>query len=140
MNKTFCDYPPPFTEQVKVSQGFTKGGGMSTEVLSLGLRQYDTPEHARAGFDAMAAALQTCTGETFEGRQVTYALMSAPKIGDASIGVKMTVDGTGVLQFFVLVGPTLINTGGGGVLDASTDEVTGVLSTQVEKYRAAAAG
>ncbi|MCU1370095.1 MAG: hypothetical protein JWO77_1289 [Ilumatobacteraceae bacterium] len=138
VNKTFCDYKPPFDEKVKVRQSFTKGGGMSTEALSLGLRQYESPEQAKAGFDAMTKALETCTGETFEGSKLTYAPMSAPKIGDASIGVRMKVDDTDVLQFFVLVGPTLVNTGGGGVMDANTDEITGVLQAQVDKYRAAA--
>ena len=32
-------------------------------------------------------ALRTCTGETYNGVQSTYAPMSAPKVGDGSLGL-----------------------------------------------------
>ncbi|MEZ5202962.1 MAG: hypothetical protein R2701_00835 [Acidimicrobiales bacterium] len=111
--KTFCDYKPPFTEKQYVTRDFTKGGGMSSEFLSIGLRQYATADEANAAFDAMADAIGSCPGDTFQGTELTYAPMSAPKIGDASVGVRITADGTDLLQFFVLTGPTIIRTGGG---------------------------
>lgn len=137
-SKTFCDYPPPFEEGVRVRRDFTKGGGMSAEYLSLGLRQYANADQAKASFDALANALKTCTGETYNGVQSTYAPMSAPKVGEGSVGVKITAGDTGLLQFFAIVGPVLINTGGGGLLNANANEVMSLLEAQVNKYRATA--
>ena len=123
-SKTFCDYPPPFEESVRVRRDFTKGAGMSAEYLSLGLRQYTNADQAkpRSAHWPMHA-LRTCTGETYNGVQSTYAPMSAPKVGDGSLGVKITAGDTGLLQFFAVVGPVLINTGGGGLLNANVNEV-----------------
>ncbi|MGI8756579.1 MAG: hypothetical protein ACR2MB_12090 [Acidimicrobiales bacterium] len=137
--KTFCDYKPPFAFKVKARQDFTKGGGMSAENLSLGLRQYASTEEAKAAFGALTDVLASCTGETYQGAKLTYAPMSAPKVGDASVGVKINADGTDLLQIFALVGPTLINTGGGGLMNASADDVNSLLETQVKAYQAAAA-
>ena len=137
-NKTFCDYKPPFEEKVKVRRDFTKGGGLSSEILSIGLRQYANPQQAKAAFDALTKALETCTGETYNGTKVTYTPMSAPKVGDASVGVKITADDMPLLQTFALVGPTLVNTGGGGLMNASADDVNTLLEAQVEAYKTAA--
>lgn len=137
-SKTFCDYKPPYTEKIRVRQNFTKGGGLSTELLSTGLRQYATPDEARAAWDAMVDALETCTEETYDGSHVTYSPMSAPRVGDASVGVKINFDGTDVLQFFALVGPTLVNTGGGGLMNASAEDLTHLLEAQVGAYQEAA--
>lgn len=137
-NKTFCDYKPPHTEKVYVSRDFTKGGGLSSELLRVGLRQYANPEQALEAFEALTTALETCTGETYQGSELTYAPMSAAKVGDASVGVKITTDEVTLLQNFALVGPTLVNTGGGGLMNANADEVTSLLEAQVEAYETAA--
>lgn len=136
--KTFCDYKPPFTEKQYVTRDFTKGGGMSSEILSIGLRQYANADEAKAAFDAMADAIGSCPGDTFQGTELTYAPMSAPKIADASVGVRITADGTDLLQFFVLTGPTIIRTGGGGLMNANLDEVTKLLEAQLAAYETAA--
>ena len=138
-DKMFCDYVPPFTPKVTAFRGFTKGGGMSAEILSIGLREFASPEEAKAAFDALTHALESCTGETYQGTRLTYAPMSAPKVGDGSVGVKMSAHGTDLLQFFALVGPTLINTGGGGLMNASADEITSLLEAQVNAYQGVAA-
>lgn len=122
-HKTFCDYKPPFEEKIYVDRSFTKGGGLSSEVLSVGLRQYADADQAKAAFKALTDALATCTGETWNGSKLTYAPMSAPKVGDGAVGVKMNSDGTDLLQFFALDGPVLVNTGGGGLMNANADEV-----------------
>jgi hypothetical protein len=136
--KTFCDYVAPFQESIRVRQDFTKGSGLSAELLSVGLRQYADADQARASFEALEKALASCTGETYNGVEQTYALMSAPKVGEGSVGVKITAGGNGLLQFFAVVGPVLINTGGGGVMNANADEVMNLLEGQVDKYRASA--
>jgi hypothetical protein len=111
---------------------------LSAELLSVGFRQYADADQARASFDALDNALVSCTGETYGGTKATYARMSAPKVGDGSIGVKITADSTAVLQFFAVVGPVLVNTGGGGLMNANADEVMELLKAQVNKYEASA--
>jgi hypothetical protein len=137
--KTFCDYRVPFTEKVYVSRDFTKGGGMSTEFLSIGLRQFDSSDQARASFDALTKTLNTYHEETYDGTKLEYALMSAPKVGDDTVGIRITADGTTILQNFALVGPTLVNTGGGGIMQSNADEIAHLLEAQVEAYQTAAA-
>lgn len=136
--KTFCDYKQPFTEKTYVSRDFTKGAGMSSEFLRVGLRQYESADQARASFNALTKALNTCTTEVYDGTTLEYALMSAPKVGDDTVGVRITADGTTILQNFALVGPTLVNTGGGGVMQADADEIASLLEAQVKAYQTAA--
>ena len=136
--KTFCDYTPPFIEQIKVGRDFTKGGGLSAEVVSLGLRQYASPAEAEAAFDAMRTALASCPGESYEGSEITYTPMSTPEVGENSLGLKVNMDGTDLLQTFALVGPTMINTGGGGLMNANADEVFSLLEAQINSYKAVA--
>lgn len=137
-NKAFCDYKPPFTEKVYVSRDFTKGGGLSAELLGIGLRQYSDANQAKAAFTALIDALETCTEETYQGTKMTYAPMSAAKVGDGSVGIKITADNITLLQNFALVGPTLISTGGGGLMNANADDVTNLLQEQAKAYKTAA--
>lgn len=137
-NKTFCNYKPPFTEKVYVSREFTKGAGLSAEILRVGLRQYADSKQAKAAFDALTDALQTCTKETYQGTKLTYAPMSAAKVGDASVGVKIAAGNITLLQNYALAGPTLVSTGGGGLMNANADEISNLLGDQVKAYDTAA--
>lgn len=138
-SKTFCDYVPPFQEKIRVKREFTKGGGLSAEFLGVGFRQYADAGQAKATFEALSNALASCTGETYDGRRVSYAPMSAPKLGAGSVGVKITSDdGPDLLQFFALLGPVLVNTGGGGMMNTNAEEVISLFKAQVGKYEAAA--
>lgn len=139
VTKTFCDYEPPFTEKVYVTRDFTKGGGLSAELLHVGLRQYESADHARTAFDALTEALSSCKGETYQGSELEYAALSAPKVGEESVGVRITADDYTLLQNFVLVGPTLVATGGGGLMQANAEEIASLVETQVEAYQDAAA-
>lgn len=136
-NKYFCDYKPPAEEMFRVRRDFTKGGGMSAELLSITIRQFKSEEEARAAWTAMTKTLKTCKTEVYEGTRLTYSLMSAPKLGDASTGLKMDADGTTLLQNFVLVGPAMISVGG-GLINADADTMAKLLKTQVERYGDAA--
>jgi hypothetical protein len=137
-NKFFCDYKPPFEEKMRVRRDFTKGGGLSAQVLSFTLRQYADADKAEAAFDALTKTLETCRVETYQGSKLVYAPMSAPKVGESSVGARITSDGTTILQNFALVGPTLISAGAGGLIDVNADEVAGLLEDQVNAYETAA--
>lgn len=138
-NKNFCDYKPPTEEKFRVRRDFTKGGGMSAELISITLRQFKSVGEASAAWNAMIETLKTCKSEVYEGTKLTYSPMSAPKLGDASIGLKLDADGMTLLQNFVLVGPVMISGGGGGLMNADADTIANLLETQVERYVGAAA-
>jgi hypothetical protein len=138
-DKTFCNYQQPHTSTAKASRSFVKGGGLGSEIASVGLRQFATAEQAKASFDALVTAMQTCREETVDGQKYTYALMSLPKIGDGIIGIRITTSqGVTVLQGFAPSGLVLANTGTGGLVSVSGDTVGDLLDKQVNRYVAAA--
>ncbi len=138
-NRTFCNYIPPFEEEIKVARDFTKGIGLSAELLGVGLRQFASADQAGQAFEALKDTLASCTSETRDGTEVTYSQMSAPKVGNGSVGVRITGSDVSVIQFFAVVGPVLVNTGGGGLVNADADDVMNLLEAQVDRYTAAAA-
>jgi hypothetical protein len=137
-NKNFCDYKAPAVEKVRVGRDFTKGGGMSAEFISIKLRQFKSTEAAKAAWKAMTRALRSCKGEVYDGTKLTYSRMSAPKLGDAAMGVKIDADGVTLVQNFVLVGPVMISAGGGGLTNTDADAVSSALKAQVKSYIQAA--
>ncbi|MFG2052818.1 hypothetical protein ACGFI9_02200 [Micromonospora sp. NPDC048930] len=137
-DKTFCNYRQPYTAKIRVSKSYQKGGGLSAQLILVSLRQYASPEQAKASFDKMAKTLETCRKDTSDGQKVTYALMNLPEIGDRSLGVRIALQGATALQGFALVGPTLVSTGTAGVVSADADVVADLLGKQVDRYSAAA--
>lgn len=133
-NKYFCDYDPPAEEKFRASRDFTKGGGVSAEVARVAIRQFESVEDAKASWDALVKALKTCKSEVYEGSELTYTPLSAPKVGDASAGVKIESDGATLLQNFVLVGPVMISAGGGGLVTADADLAIELAESQVARY------
>ena len=53
-------------------------------------------------------------------------------------GVRINAESTDLLQFFRLVGSTLIDTDGGGLVNASAEEAMRLLKAQVNAYQAVA--
>ena len=137
-NKTFCDYEPPFHEKIRVRRDLTKGGGLSAQLLSVTLRQYANAREAKASFAVLTKTISTCRSETYEGSKLEYAPLSAPKVGEASVGVRITSDGTTLVQNFALVGPTVLSAGGGGLTNTNADEAADLLGDQVDAYHTAA--
>lgn len=133
-NKYFCDYDPPTEEKVRASRDFTKGGGLSAEVVRLAARQFESADDARASWDALTGALKTCKSEVYEGTTLTYSPMSVPDLGEDAVGVKIDADGVTIVQNFVLVGPVMISAGGGGAVDVDVDNILTLLEDQVDRY------
>ena len=137
-NKYFCDYDPPTEERYRVRRDFTKGGGLSAEVVSLTIRQFESVEDAEASWDALVEVTRTCDSEVFEGSTLNYSPLSALDLGDASVGVKIDSDGVTILQNFVRVGPSIVSGGGGGLVAVDADTIADLLAKQVDRYTAAA--
>ena len=74
------------------------------------------------------------------GRRTTFSRGDVVSHCDRGIGVRRLQSGADLLQFFALVGPTLVNTGGGGLMNSSAEEVIGLFQAQVQAYTTAAAG
>lgn len=140
---TFCNYTQPTKAVVRGTRSFNKGGGLSQQFVSVTIREYATPAAARKAWDAMKQALDTCHRETYQGEKVTYSRMSAPTVGDASAGVRMTVSDRTVgemtlVEDFALVGPAVVSSGAGGVMNVDADQAAQVLKQQVAAYKDAA--
>lgn len=141
---TFCNYTSPVKETESAAQTFTKDEGLMTEVVKVGIRQYGSADDAARQMDALVSAMNTCTSETYAGIDATYALMSAPKLGKQTIGIRInfTTQGVDVAleELIVLDGAALIQVGQGGIGVAfpSIDEVAQLTETQIQNYEAAA--
>lgn len=136
-DKTFCDYKVPHEPTAVASRDFTKGSGLSSEFASTTIRQYATAKEAAESFAALADTLATCKSETYDGSKLTYTLMSTPKVGDKSIGVRIESDGSTILNQFALSGPALVNAGIGAIVNVNGDDAAAVFEAQVKKYEAA---
>lgn len=138
-DKNFCDYKVPHDTLIRVRRDFTKGSGMSAEVASTGIRQYASDSDAKDSFDALVEAMNTCTGETYQGEKLTYSVTKAPDLGAGSIGIRIESEAATILQNFVLVGPTLVNTGIAGLTGTDFDTGINLLKAQVARYSREAA-
>ncbi len=140
---TYCNYKQPTKAVVKGTRSFNKGGGLSQQFASISIREYASRAAAKKAWEAMNKVLTTCHRETYQGEKLKYAPMSAPKVGDDSVGVQMTVaDPTvghmTVMQNFALVGPSLVSTGVGGLMNVDADQAANLLKQQVAAYKDAA--
>lgn len=122
----------PVQEKQKSEAWFSKGVGSSQMVLASTLRQFATSSDAKKSFDALANTLKTCKQETYQGETFTYRLMSAPKLGHASLGVQISSGGTTAEQNFILNGPVLISVGG-VALTSSNPDIQPMIKAQVQK-------
>lgn len=135
--KTYCDYKA-VKEEDKVTRDFTKGGGMSTEAATLILRQYKDSATAKRAFDALSKTIETCRDDSIDGSAAKHSVMGAPKVGEASIGIRTDVEGATALSNFALVGPVMVNAGMIGLTSTDADEAAQLLVKQVDAYAAAA--
>jgi len=132
--------PPKSPARSKARQDFTKGGGLGSELASVSVVQYRSPAAASRHFKRLRTGLKTCKGETAAGENVTYALMSTPKTGHPTLGVRVTAADFTVVINIAQVGPSLVNSGSGGLTNTDADLAASLIKQQVVKYHAAATG
>lgn len=137
-NSSFCGQKAA-TPDVKASRDFTRGGGLSTQVIDLAISQYRSDREAQDVFASVSKLFETCHGEMFQGRKLTYALMSVPKAGDESFGLRITA-GRNITYVanYALVGPVVVTTIGGGYFTVNTDQISTLFTKQVSSYQDAA--
>ena len=132
--------PPKAPAKSKARQDFTKGGGLGSELASVSVVQYSSPAEASRHFRRLRAGLDTCKGETAAGENVTYALMSTPRTGHPTLGLRVTAKDFTVVLNIAQVGPSLVNSGSGGIANTDADLAASLIKQQVAKYQAAATG
>lgn len=135
-NKTFCHYTPPNKENGYVAITFERS---STGLIGHTIRQYDSVADASAQQDALAKAVRAGCSMTDSGTTLKVAQMSAPKLGDRSIGVELTGSGATIDEVFVQVGPVVLAVADGGVGGADVAQMTSVAQKAIAKYKSAAA-
>lgn len=124
----------PDKAPTRVGQDFTKGGGFTVELSSVGLSQYPSAEIASSNLERLRQGLATCPGETVEGEKVTYAVMSTPKLEHPTLGIRVSAENYTVLLNVAQVGPTVVYSGAGGVTTADADLAAQLLEQQVDAY------
>jgi len=138
--RRFCNYKLPHGSGTLVRRDFAKGAGLSGELFSVSIRQFETAQQAKESFDALETALTTCKGETVDGTKLTYSPMSTEELGQGALGVKVDFDDGTILQNFVLDGPSIVTAGTGGSLNSDVTTTLSLLRKQVEKYETASIG
>jgi hypothetical protein len=131
---TFCDFQQPYRASAYAEGGFVKGSGLTSHFILISLREYADGDQATAAFEALRTALQTCKTDTIDGKEVTYSSLSAPALGDESVGVDANISGLSSPQYFTRSGQTVIGVSGTGLGGPSTDVLTEVLRDQVSRY------
>lgn len=124
----------PERAPTKVGQDFTKGGGFSTELASVGLSQYPSAAVASRNLENLREGLRTCKGETVQGDDVQYSVMSTPKLDYPTLGIRVEANDYTVLLNVAQVGPTVVVSGTGGLTTANADLAAQLLVQQVEAY------
>ena len=133
----FCGSAPA-KAPLRASNDFTKGGGFSTEIGSVGLAQYPSEQLASRNFTQLAQGLKTCHGETYEGDRVKYSIMSTPKLDYPTLGIRIDADTYTVLLNIAQVGPTVVTAGTGGVTNADANLAAEMFNKQVSNDEDAA--
>ena len=66
--------------------------------------------------ERLRKGLRTCKRKTTaDGEEVTYAVMSTPKMEHPTLGVRIEGDGYTLLLNIAQVGPTVVSSGTGGL-------------------------
>jgi hypothetical protein len=102
------------------------------ELSSVGLSQYPSAQIASSNLERLRQGLATCPGETVEGEEVTYAVMSTPKMEHPTLGIRVSAENYTVLLNIAQVGPTVAYSGAGGVTTADADLAAQLLEQQVD--------
>ena len=112
--------------KIDVERAFTNGGGLSPEFRRVELRRYADADQAKAALKSLTDALATCTGETWNGSEITYAPMSAPGVGNGAVGSDDRQWRRPVFVLLRSMGLVIVKVGGAG-LTADADEVINLL-------------
>lgn len=133
-NVTFCNYKQPNKENGYAAITFEK----STGLIGHTIRQYDSVADATAQQEALAKAVEAGCSMTDNGKKLTVARMSVPKLGDRSVGVTLSGQGAVIDEVFVQVGPVVLAVADAGAGDADVAQMTSVAKTAIAKYKGVA--
>jgi len=101
------------------------------------LRKYDSAADASAQQDALAKAVRTGCSMTEKGTTVKLAEMSAPKLGDRTIGVSVKRNIASNAELFVQVGPEVLMVGEGNTGSPDIANMAALAKKSIAKYKAA---
>lgn len=133
-NDSYCGYEPPSQPGIKIRHDYMKGGGLSGQLISISVGQYDSQDGPEGYLRSFAKQLEKCSSQTIDGEKVTYALMSVPQLGDAAMGVRVQGESYTAAADLAQVGPVLIVVGGGGLMNLDVDQINDLFKKQVDKY------
>lgn len=110
----YCDYQPPAEPTEVVTSEYEKAEGLSFFLVRSNVDQFASADDARSQFEKAAEVLKSCREGEIDGTKQTYAVMSAPKLGEDTLAVKieLTINDIDVVmhQLYVLSGTALLQT------------------------------
>ncbi|SEW33667.1 hypothetical protein SAMN05421595_2196 [Austwickia chelonae] len=117
-----------------------RGGGLTVNYANVQIAQFESPEAAKSAWDPAVRPIADCTSWTDDqGTNWTVAEMSAPKLGDDSMGVRMQQKSGTAIVYLSRTGPAIVMVTGAGLTDVPTAELEMLLKAQVTSYQASLA-
>ena len=134
---SYCGAKPD-RAPTRANQDFTKGGGFTMQLATVGLSQYPSAEVATTNFERLREGLRTCAGETIDGDEVTYTVMSTPQTNYPTLGIRATADSFTAMVYAAQVGSTMVTAGTAGLTNSDADLAVDLLVKQIRSYEEAA--
>jgi hypothetical protein len=130
----FCNYKSKPAHAV-AKQTFTKDQGLASTVAQVAVRQYTSAAEAKAQIALLKKTLDTCSGESYQGENLKYAVISTPELGESRVGVHLSFEEGSINDYFIQVGAEMVSVGVGGTgLGSETiDDLTALAEKQLAK-------
>jgi hypothetical protein len=128
----------------KASVDYGAQEGLSAQQMTFAVSQYDSPEQVEEQVQQFADVVDTCDVFTSDGDTYTVTPMSAGRIGDHTVAVKMTTNSEGfdvtVNAIIVGTGPSLVAalSASAGLTGSSVADLVRLTGETVNQYESAA--
>ena len=139
-----ADFNGDKERNAKASVDFAAQEGLSAQQVSFGISQYDSPEVVEEQVQEFADIVGTCDKFTSEGDTYSLTPMSAGRIGDRTVAVRMTTntDGFDVTVNVIVVGtgPSLVTSlsASAGQTGSGVSDLVRLTGETVGRYESAA--
>lgn len=135
----FCGADTKGDPTASASSDFIKQEGLSVEFISVGIGQYGTEAEADHLMEEFAGVLEDCDETELDGNTYQLEPISAPDLGDETLGMKVTGESDDIeitielLVIRVQDCTILVQSGGALLTGPSMDTLADVASKQVDR-------
>jgi hypothetical protein len=128
----------------KASTDYSAKEGLSAQQMTFAISQYDSPQVVKRQLQQFDNVVNKCDRFTSDGDTYTLAPMSAGRIGERTVAVKMTTKSEGfdvtINVIVVGTGPSLVTTlsANAGVAGSTVGGLVRLTGETVDRYKSAA--